>query len=134
MKNKKMIVTLAAVLVVLVVVMAGAFVMFGDKPVEGSKKITIEVVDENGKEKSYKHRTDAEYLSDAMREIEDLEFEVTDGAYGEYLKSVNGVKAVWEEDNAYWCTYVNGEYGEASLSTQVIEDGGVYGIVYTPAE
>ena len=134
MKNKKQVVVLAGVLVLLIVVMAGAFILFRDKPSEGSKKITIEVVDENGKEKSYKHRTDAEYLSDAMEEIEDLEFEVTDGVYGEYLKSVNGVKAVWEEDNAYWCTYVNGEYGEASLSTQVIEDGGVYGIVYTPAE
>ncbi len=134
MKNKKQVVVLAGVLVAIVVIMLGAFALFGAKPVEGSKKITIEVTDENGKEKTYKHRTDAEYLSEAMEEIEDLEFEVSDGVYGEYLKSVNGVKAVWEEDNAYWCTYVNGAYGELSLSTQPIEDGGVYGIVYTPAE
>lgn len=134
MKDKKSIIKIAVVLVILVVVMAGAYALFREKPVEGSKAITIEVVDENGKETTYEHRTDAEYLNEAMEEIEDLEFEVTDGAYGEYLKSVNGVKAVFEEDNAYWCTYVNGEYGEYSLSTQPIEDGGVYGIVYTPAE
>lgn len=134
MKNKKSMVTMAVVLVLLVVVMAGAYTMFRKKPVEGAKAITVEVVDEDGKTTTYEHNTDAEYLSEAMEEIEDLEFEVTDGAYGEYLKSVNGVKAVFEEDNAYWCTYVNGEYGEYSLSTQPIEDGGVYGIVYTPAE
>ena len=93
-KNQKSVVIMAAVLVVLVVVMAGAFFLFRDKPVEGSKAITIEVVDQDGKETTYEHRTDAEFLSDAMREIEELEFEVADGAYGEYLTSVNGVKAV----------------------------------------
>lgn len=125
---------MAIILVAFVVVMAGAYTLLKEKPSEGEKAITIEVVDRDGKETTYEHNTDAEYLSEAMEEIEELEFEVTDGVYGEYLKSVNGVKAVWEEDNAYWCTYVNGKYGEASLSTQPIEDGGVYGIVYTPAE
>lgn len=60
--------------------------------------------------------------------------EVTEGDYGLYIDTVNGLTADYAEDGAYWSIYVNGEYGSYSADQQPVADGDVYGLVYTVYE
>ena len=75
--NKKLIAGIAA-LVVVIAILAVVFVVFREKPVEGSKSITIEVVNKSSESEKYELKTDAEYLRQAMEEAEGLTFSGTE--------------------------------------------------------
>lgn len=130
MKNKKKLLGLGA-LIIVIAAFAIIYGKFSEKPVEGSKAVTIEVV--NSKEEStlYELQTDAEFLAQAMDEAEGLEYEAEEGPYGLAVNSVNGEEAVFEEDAAYWGFFVNGEYCNYGISEQPVEDGDAFQIIYT---
>lgn len=134
--NKKKVILGSGILVVLIVAMALIWTNFREKPVEGSKEITIEVVDSEGESKVYELKTDAKYLQQAMDEAKEdgLTYEGEDGQYGLMVTTVNGEKAVYEENQAYWSFYVNEEYCNYGIAEQPVEDGDVFEIVYTKAE
>ncbi len=132
MKNKKWLGV--GLIVVLVAVFAILYGMFSEKPVEGSKAISIEVVNSAEESKVYELKTDAEFLKQAMEEAEGLEFSGTEDDYGLMLEIVNGESAIYAEDGAYWSVMVNGEYGNYGIESQPIEDGDEFQIVYTKAE
>lgn len=130
MKNKKKLLGLGA-LIILIAVFAVIYAKFSEKPVEGSKAVTIEVINSEEKSTMYELQTDAEFLAQAMEEAEGLEFEAEEGPYGLAVKSVNGEEAVYETDAAYWGFFVNGEYCNYGISEQPVEDGDAFQIVYT---
>lgn len=132
MKMKKKLIGIAA-LVVLVVGMVFAYNTFKEKPVEGSKEVTLEVVNSEEEAVSYELKTDAEYLIEVMDEAKDQGFtyEGEEGDYGLMINSVNGEEAVYETDGAYWAFFVNGEYCNYGVSEQPVEDGDAFQIVYT---
>lgn len=132
MNKKKVIGTV--VLVVLIVVMAILYHTLREKPVEGSKAITIEVVDSQGASRMYELKTDAEFLAQAMDEAGGLEYVAEEGPYGLTVSEVNGESAVFEVDGAYWGFFVNGEYCNYGISEQPVEDGDAFRIAYTLAE
>ena len=132
--NKKLIIGLIALVVVI-----GAFAIiynvFRAKPTEGSKSITINVVNSREETTSYSVKTDAEYLRQAMEEAEGLTFSGTESEeYGMMVDTVNGERADYSLDHAYWNFLVNGEYGNYGIDKQPVNDGDEYSIVYTPAE
>ena len=127
MKNKKTILSVAAVILA-VLILLGAWLAFGPKTAAGGKSITISVVYPDGRREDYPLSTDAEYLKDAADEVLELEGEV--GAYGFTLYTVNGVTADFTRDSAYWAIYVNGEYGQYGVDTQPVTDGGEYSFIY----
>ena len=100
---------------------------------EGSKAIVVQVVDNEDKTVTYNHKTDAFFLMQAMEEIDNLHIDGEDSTYGMFIKSVNGLQAVYELDNAYWSVYVNGEYATQGVDTQPVNDGDTYTLQYEPA-
>ena len=50
------------------------------------------------------------------------------------VDTVNGEKAVYEEDGAYWGFTVNGEYCNYGIAEQPVADGDEFEIVYTLSE
>ena len=120
-------------LVVLVGVFGAAYYIYAPKAQEGSKAITITVVDNEGEETVYEWKTDAAYLMEAVNEIEGLSLDGYDSDYGFFIVAVNGLEAVYENDNAYWALYVNGEYGNYGVDTQPVADGDTYRFVYEVA-
>ncbi|MBQ9767925.1 MAG: DUF4430 domain-containing protein [Lachnospiraceae bacterium] len=133
-KTKKILGAVGAL--VLVAVLAVVFLLFREKPVEGSKAITIEVVNSAAESEVYDLKTDAEYLRQAMEEAEDegLTFSGSESEYGMMVSVVNGERADYNEDGAYWSFYVNDEYCNYGIDTQPVEDGDAFKIVYTPAQ
>ena len=69
MKNKK--IWGAGLLVVLIAAFALIYGAFSEKPVEGSKEITIEVINQAGESKEYEVKTDAEFLMEAVEETKE---------------------------------------------------------------
>lgn len=133
--NKKALFGVIA-LVALIAIFAVVYSVFREKPVEGSKSITIEVISKDAKATTYELKTDAMYFRQAMEETEGLTFGGTEGEYGMMVDTVNGEKADYAADGAYWSFYVNGGYCNYGIDTQPVEDGDAFKIVYevyTPA-
>ena len=132
MKNKK--IWGAGLLVVLIAVFAIVYGVFREKPVEGSKEITIEVVNQAEESEVYELKTDAKFLRQAMEEAEGLEFSGQESEYGMMVEVVNEESAVYDKDGAFWSFMVNGELCNNGIDTQPVEDGDEFQIVYTEAE
>ena len=133
-KSNKKIILGVGVLVALIAVLAVVYATFGAKPVAGSKSITIEVVNSAQESEVYELNTDAEFLRQAMDEAEGLTFSGAESEFGLMIDTVNGERADYTLDGAYWSFTVNGEYSNYGIDTQPIMDGDVFGIVYTPAQ
>ena len=133
--NKKKVILGSGILVVLIVAMTLIWTNFREKPVEGSKAITIEVVDSKGESEKYELKTDAEYLQQAMDELKEagLTYEAENGEFGLSVTVVNGERAIYGSDGAYWGFFVNDEYCGYGISQQPVKDGDVFEIVYTKA-
>lgn len=131
--NRKAVIGIAA-LAAAVALLAVVFFVFREKPVEGSKAITIEVVDNEQKSVTYDVKTDAEYLRQAMEEAKGLEFSGTESEYGLMVTTINGVTADYNVNGAYWSFYVNGGYCNYGIDTQPVLDGDAFRIEYTPAQ
>lgn len=128
--NKKVLAGVVA-LVAAIAVLAAVFFAFREKPVAGSKSVTIEVVNKAQETTSYTVKTDAEYLRQAMEETEGLTFSGTESEYGMMVETVNGETADYNTDGAYWAFYVNGDYCNYGIDTQPVEDGDTFTISYT---
>ena len=138
MENKKItnkkIIAGAVVLAALVAILAIVYFAFGAKPTAGSKAITIEVVNKAQESTVYEVKTDAEYLRQAMEEADGLTFSGTESEFGLMVDTVNGERADYTLDGAYWSFYVNGEYCNYGIDTQPVLDGDAFAITYTSAQ
>ena len=95
---------------------------------KGDKTIEVEV--KAGEESvTFTIKTDKEILADALLEHDLIEGE--DGAYGLYVKKVNGILADYDVDRSYWALSVDGEYAIVGISYLEIADGGHYELTYT---
>ena len=128
MKNNK---TLITVLVLVLAIVALVAVYFVTRPATaaGDKTFTLEVVHGDGTTKQIECSTDLEYVGEALQADGVIEGE--EGAYGLYIQVVDGEKAVFEEDGAYWAFYLGEEYAMQGIDLTPIEDGAVYKLVYT---
>lgn len=126
--NRKLIIALAAVLAV-IAIMAGIFIATRPETAQGAKTLTVNVTHKDGSTKTFTYRTDEAYVGPAL--VKEGLISGTEGEYGLRMDIVDGEKAVWEEDKAYWAIYVNGEYGLVGIDQTPAVDGDVIGLVYT---
>ena len=94
----------------------------------GEKTISVEVVTPE-KTVVFTLRTDKSILGEALLEHNLIEGEK--GAYGLYVKEVNGIRADYDLDKAYWSFTIGGETAMAGVSDTEIVAGEQYGMVYT---
>lgn len=133
MKNKKTII-IALAIVAVIAIFAGVYMSFSEKPEVGAKTVYIEVVDAAESVDEYTVQTDAEFLRQVMDEADGLTYGGSESEYGMMVDTVNGVRADYTLDGAYWSFYVNGEYCNYGIDTQPVADGDVFSIEYTLAE
>ena len=130
MKNKKLIVAVLAVLV-LVGLLLGFWFGMRAKTTEGQKSFSVTVVHADGTTKDFAYKSNEEYVG-VVLEAEGL-ITGEEGPYGMYIKEVDGERAVYEEDNADWGFYIGEEYALTGIDQTPIEDGQTYKLVYEPA-
>jgi len=94
----------------------------------GEKTITVDVVAEEKSVEITVH-TDQENLGDALIEHQLISGE--QGAYGLYVKEVNGILADYNITKSYWGINKNGESLMTGVDSAEITDGDSYEFVYT---
>ncbi len=95
---------------------------------EGSTSIDVEVK-AGEKAITITINTDADNLEDALLGAQLVEGE--EGAYGLYIKTVNGILADYDVDQSYWAMYKDSEYLTASAKETAISSGDCFELVYT---
>ncbi len=129
--NKKIMIG-AVALIVIIAAFLIIFNVFREKPVQGSKSITLEVLNQEQQTSEYQVQTDAEFLRQAMEEAKGFTFDGEEEDYGFTLYTINGETHNWNEDGSYWAVYVNGDYGQYGIDSQPVEDGDIFRFEYTP--
>lgn len=117
--------TLIAGIVLLVLCVAAGLLYMNFKPetTEGSKEITVKVVDTDGTENELVYKTDAEYLGQVLLDNKLIEGEQQE--FGFFIKSVDG-KTADDAKQQWWCITKNGEQVVTSVDTTPIQDGEQY--------
>ena len=133
-KNTRNLLIALCVLVVLALVFLAIWNYARPQPQQGSKAITVDVVDDQGETKHYSLKTDEEYLHGALNQIDGLTLDGYDSDYGYYVTTVNGLRADYTEDGAYWSFYINGDYCMEGVDSQVVTDGDAFTIQYELAQ
>lgn len=90
---------------------------------------TVIVVHANGTEKTFSYPYENAYLGKVLQEAGLIEGTQED--YGLYMKAVDGERAVYEENGAYWAFYVGEEYALVGIDQTPITANAVYKLVYT---
>ena len=136
--------TMSVIMVILCLVIAFAVCSSNRRPVyvdgtarytedttlgDGSKTISVTVKDNEGKAVVFTIKTDAKTVGDALMENELIAGD--EEQYGLYVKVVNGLRADYDKDKAYWGFNVNGEASFTGVDMTDLVDGGVYELVYT---
>ena len=129
MKNKKLILGLSAILILLIAVFTAVFCLNRPETVKGSKEIGVTVVFADKTEKEYEIHTDAEYLADALLEEGVIEEKATDGMY----TVIAGERADYTLDNSWWCVTKGGKMTSVGMNEQPIADGDSFEITNTPS-
>ena len=95
---------------------------------EGDKTVVVEVEAEK-QIVTFTIRTDAETVGEALLEHELIDGE--QGAFGLYVKVVNGITADFDVDQSYWSFQIDGEYAMAGVDGTEIVEGSIYRLIYT---
>ncbi|HBH69974.1 MAG TPA: hypothetical protein DDX59_00600 [Lachnospiraceae bacterium] len=134
-KHKKNIL-LVCLLLAAAAVLALVFHFASAKNVQkGSKECSLTVTDDSGTSKTYECSTNAEYLRQLMDELsaeqtQEFSYEGSEGQYGLFINTVNGLTADYDKDHAYWAIYVDGEYAQNGADTQPVNDGDKFELKY----
>jgi len=123
-KQFKLKVLLACLLVVLIAGAGVTYYFFSQKPTEGSKAITIEVVsDRDSFTNTDKYTTDQEFLGDFL--VEKGIVQAEDSDYGRFIVAAKDLKS--DDANQYWWSVkVDGEMSATGMDTIPVTDGSVY--------
>ena len=100
------------------------------KPIEigeGATAFTFEITHMDGSQKIYAVKTDAKTVGEAL--FDENLIEGDNGAYGLYVKKVNGIIADYDVDKTYWGFYKNGEMMMTGVSAAEFADGESYELV-----
>ena len=128
MKNKKIIIAVVALLVV-VAAMIGISMANKPETTQGAKTITVTVVHADETSKEFSYHTDEEFLGPVLIAEELVEGE--EGPYGLTINTVDGETASWEENQSYWALFIGEEYATTGADSTPVNDGDSFKLVYT---
>lgn len=91
---------------------------------EGAIAFSFEVTHLDGTTKSFTVKTDAKTVGEALVGVGLISGE--EGAYGLYVKTVDGELLDWDTHKKYWAFYINGEMAMTGVDKTDITAGTIY--------
>jgi hypothetical protein len=119
MKNKKAVIGVIALLVV-VLLLLGAYFIWKPKGKEGEKTISVEVIANDETVSEYTIKTQEKFLRKALEE-KDL-IQGKEDQYGLFIQTVDGITAN-DANQEWWCITKGGEQVTTGVDATPIEDG-----------
>jgi len=98
---------------------------------DGHTTFIFEVTDADGNVSAWNVSTNESTVGEALVGVGLIDGEMSD--FGLMVTHVNGLRADFTEDGAWWAFYVDGEMAMVGVDSTDIEEGAVYAFVYTPA-
>ncbi len=129
MSKKKKITLISVFIAVVAVAAIAAVVLNQTSTAEGMKNFKVQIVSErDGYDQTTDCRSDAEYLGEYLRTMDDIQYQESD--YGIYITGINGMEE--DLDNQYWwCISVNGETAVTGADEIPLQDGDTYSFTLT---
>ena len=127
--SRKSKITAVMLLLILIAAFCAVYLIFKPSVTAGEKAFTVKVVHADRSEKTFSYRCSDKYLGDTL--LREGLIKGEKGAYGIYITEVNGERAVYEKDKAYWALFINGEYAVSGIDATPIENGAQYTLAYT---
>lgn len=93
---------------------------------EGKTQFTFIVTNGDGVSKTYSVKTDETTVGAALLKLDLISGEK--GAYGLYVKTVDGITADYDTDGTYWSFYIDGEYALTGVDSTEITAGSEYAL------
>lgn len=93
-------------------------------------KITVTIKFKDGEAKKLDFETDKKYLADVLLAEQLITEEEYESGFYTYI---DGVRADYNEDKAWWCINENGESAMVGINELEVDNGDEFEIVYTPA-
>jgi len=98
---------------------------------EGATVFNFQMFDGEGNVLSWNVHTDETTVGAALLGVGLIEGENSD--FGLMVSHVNGVRADFVEDDAYWAFYIDDDFAMVGVDATDIEEGVTYKFIYTPA-
>jgi len=97
----------------------------------GETTFRFHMVDGDGNGKAWNVRTNETTVGAALVAAGLIEGDVSD--FGMMVSHVNGIRADFEEDDAWWAFFIGDEMAMVGVDSAEIESGVIYSFVFTPA-
>ena len=127
-KHAKLSLALLA-LVALIGLFAGLYLSSRPDTTAGDKSVAVEVVHKDQSTKTFQFRTDKEYLGDLL--LEEGLVKGEQGQFGLYILEVDGERADFNLDKAYWALFEGEDYATQGADVTPLQDGDSFRLVYT---
>ena len=98
---------------------------------QGNTVFRFEVTGDNGIVSYWNVHTNAATVGEALVETGLIEGDVSE--FGLMVHHVNGLRADYVEDGAWWAFYINGEMAMTGVDSTEIEEGVIYAFIFTEA-
>ena len=98
---------------------------------EGSKAFLFKTTDGDGNTTTWNVHTNETTVGDALVKVGLIDGTTSD--FGLMVSHVNGIRADYVEDDAWWAFYIDDEMAMAGVDSTEIEEGVVYSFIHTPA-
>jgi len=122
--------TMVIIMLVMVMVITGCGKKDkGNDVGTGSKEFMFEVTDADKNVIRHTIRTEEETVGAAL--LKEGLIEGEESSLGLMVTVVNGIKADYAKDKAYWAFYIDGEYAMTGADSTGIEKDKVYAFIYT---
>lgn len=132
MKQKRILTSILAMLfIALAVFTAGCNKVDNSSSAVGDvKEISVTIVYEDKSDKTIDIETEAEFLADALLEKGLIKEDEYKSGFYTYI---DGVRADYNEDKAWWCVTKGGEMTTKGMNELTLEDGDSFEITHTPS-
>ncbi|MBE6956271.1 MAG: DUF4430 domain-containing protein [Ruminococcaceae bacterium] len=127
-RSTKLTLALAALLIA-AALLFGLYRVTRPTPTQGKKAIEVVVVHADKSEKAFRYETHEQYLGPLL--LKEGLVKGEQGAYGLYIKEVDGEVADYATNGAYWALYEGELYATQGIDTTTLEDGDQFSLVYT---
>ena len=97
----------------------------------GSTVFSFEATDDEGNVSTWNVHTNETTVGPALVAVGLIDGDVSD--FGLMVMYVNGIRADFVEDEAWWALYIDDEMAMAGVNDIDIENGVTYKFIYTPA-
>lgn len=135
MKQKRFAVLAACTVLLLILLMGLLYRTYRQPLSAGNKTISVTVVYQDASTDDYTVTTQADCLENALNSIPELTLDgTTTREFGLMINTVNGIRADYQLDGAYWSLFCDDILCNYGVSQQPIKDGEHYRIVYTLAQ